>query len=247
MGMLMLRGISNNGPFGHARHCVINAFDTNYLMSADEVMASILHLAHNMDEEVAAPGMLAPDTSTPPISAFVAAGRGSNIGRGHNFRGTRGGRGLPNKCNACGSQNHILSPCRASDDALLKWTLAKRKMTVKKYGTHAGSASAHVALQSDVLTDDPKTMPTLEKFTKELDDSKVSVPFTFVAFSSSITPSRDLSQFWVVDSACSINLTAFRYDFITFNPPATPSRVGMVGVDVKGGGRVRLSILLASG
>jgi hypothetical protein len=29
MGMLMLRGISCNGPFGQAKLCVVNAFDTN--------------------------------------------------------------------------------------------------------------------------------------------------------------------------------------------------------------------------
>jgi hypothetical protein len=84
LGLVMLRGISNTGPFGHAKHCVINAFDTDYLLSADEVMAIILHLTQSMHEEVRTPGMPAPDTSPPPIFAFVAAGRGSHIGRGHN-------------------------------------------------------------------------------------------------------------------------------------------------------------------
>jgi hypothetical protein len=49
LGLLMMCGISSSGPHGQAKRCVINAFDTNYLLSADEVMASILHLAHNMD------------------------------------------------------------------------------------------------------------------------------------------------------------------------------------------------------
>jgi hypothetical protein len=31
LGLLMLRGISSNGPHGQAKQCVINAFDTNYL------------------------------------------------------------------------------------------------------------------------------------------------------------------------------------------------------------------------
>jgi hypothetical protein len=44
-------------------------------------MASILHMAYNMDEESNAPGAPAPDTSPLPISAFVAAGRGSHSGR----------------------------------------------------------------------------------------------------------------------------------------------------------------------
>jgi hypothetical protein len=104
-------------------------------MSAEEVMAVILHMAQNMDEEVTAPGMPAPYTSAPPISAFVAASRGSNSERGLIQRGTRGGRGLPSKCSACGSPNHFMSSCTTSDDALLKWTLAKRKMIVQKYGT----------------------------------------------------------------------------------------------------------------
>jgi hypothetical protein len=173
-------------------------------MSADEVMASILNLAHNMDEEAIAPGLPAANTSAPPISAFVDVVRGSNIGRGHNPRGTRGGRGLPNKCSACGSVNHILSSCTASDDALLKWTLAKRKIIVKHYGTHGSSAYAHTALLCDVPTYDQNVLPTLEECTNEYDDTEVSVPFTYVASSSSIAPGRDLSQFRVVDSACSI-------------------------------------------
>jgi hypothetical protein len=75
----------------------------------------------------------------------------------------------------------------------------------------------------------------------------VSVPLSYVAFSSSLTSGRDLSQFWVVDSACSINLAAFRGDFATFIPPSAPSRVGGVGVDVKGSGSVRISVRLACG
>jgi hypothetical protein len=248
LGMLMLRGVSNNGPFGQAKQSVINAFNTNYRLFADEVMASILHLAHNMDEEVAAPGLPAQDTSAPPISAFVVAGRASNSGRGHNSRDcTRGGRGLPNKCSACSSLNHIISSCTASDDALMQETLAKRRMSVKEYGTLGGSASAHTTLLSDVPIDDVDVLPTLEECTNEYDDTEVSVPFTSVAFSSSIARSRDLSQFWVVYSACSINLIAFRHDLlVTFDPPPTPFRVGGVGVDVQGSCIVRLSILLVS-
>jgi hypothetical protein len=130
LGLLMLRGISSTGPFGKAKQCIINAFDTYYLLSGDEVMANIFHLAHNMDEEANAHGAPAPGASPPPISALVAVGRGSHNGRGHTPRGPRGGRGLPTKCSACGSHDHILSLCNASDDALLRWTLAKRKMII---------------------------------------------------------------------------------------------------------------------
>jgi hypothetical protein len=57
LGLLMFRGISCTGPFDEAKQCGINDFDTDYLLSAEEVMASILHLAHDMDEEVNAPGL----------------------------------------------------------------------------------------------------------------------------------------------------------------------------------------------
>jgi hypothetical protein len=54
-------------------------------------------------------------------------------------------------------------------------------------------------------------------------------------------------HFLVVDSACSINFTAFKSDFVRFTPPSAPSRVGGVGVDVKGNGSARISVRLASG
>jgi hypothetical protein len=64
LGLLMLRGISSNAPFGQTKQCIINAFDTNNLMSADEVMANILHLARNMEEELTGADIPAP--SGPP-------------------------------------------------------------------------------------------------------------------------------------------------------------------------------------
>jgi hypothetical protein len=51
----------------------------------------------------------------------------------------------------------------------------------------------------------------------------------------------------MIDSACSISLTAFRSDFVTFGLPSVPSRVGGVGVDVKSNGTVRITIPLAFG
>jgi hypothetical protein len=126
LGLLMLRGISSSGPPGKAKQCVINAFDTDYLLSVDEVMASILHLAHNMDDDPA-PDTPAPATSPHPISAFVVAGRGSHSGRGQPHRNPRGHR--PHKCGVCGTFDHLMSACTATDDAILKLTLAKRKVT----------------------------------------------------------------------------------------------------------------------
>jgi hypothetical protein len=68
-------------------------------------------------------------------------------------------------------------------------------MRIQKYGTPAGSAFAHAALLSNVTADDTDGLPTLEDCTYEYDDTEVSVPFSYVAFSSSLTPGRDLSQF----------------------------------------------------
>jgi hypothetical protein len=76
----------------------------------------------------------------------------------------------------------------------MRWTLAKRKMIISKYGTHGGSAS-HATLLRGVTADDTDSLPTLEDCTHAYDDIEVSVPFSFVAFSSSLTPGRDLSQF----------------------------------------------------
>jgi hypothetical protein len=140
-----------------------------------------------------------------------------------------------------------MSSCTASDDALRNWAVAKRKIIVQKYGSRGDFASAHAALLSDVHTDDHDVLPTLENCADGYDDTELSVPFSYVAFSSSLAHGRDLSQFWVVDSTCSINLTAFRSDFVTFAPPCAHSRVGGVALDIKGSGSVRLSIRLAYG
>jgi hypothetical protein len=79
MGLLMLRGISNNGSFGRAKQCAINAFEINYLLYADEVMANILHLAQNMEEELPEADATVPSMPASPISSFVVAGRGHAV------------------------------------------------------------------------------------------------------------------------------------------------------------------------
>jgi hypothetical protein len=118
MGLLMLRGISNTGHFGQPKQCVINAVDSNYLMSTDEVMASTLHLAQNMEDGLPGSDLTTPYGPSSPIYGFFAPCRGSHGDRGHSGRGGRAGRGLPNKCRACGSLDHIISSYMASDDAL---------------------------------------------------------------------------------------------------------------------------------
>jgi hypothetical protein len=121
---------------------------------------------------------------------------------------------MPNKCSWCGRLDHILLSCTASDDALLKWTRAKRNLIVQKYGTPNGIAIRVRGLLSDISRAYPSPHPALDvsalqECTDDYDDTEVSVPFSFVAFSPSFPPGRDLCQFWVVDSTYSINLTAF--------------------------------------
>jgi hypothetical protein len=41
LALVMIRGLSNVGQYGQAKHCVINAFDTDFILSADRVMGSI--------------------------------------------------------------------------------------------------------------------------------------------------------------------------------------------------------------
>jgi hypothetical protein len=49
--MVMIRGLSSVGHYSHAKQCVINAFDTDFILSADRVMGSIIHQARNLDAD----------------------------------------------------------------------------------------------------------------------------------------------------------------------------------------------------
>jgi hypothetical protein len=100
------------------------------------------------------------------------------------------------KGSAFGSMNHIMSSCTTSDDALMKWTLAKRKMIIHQYDTPRGTAHTHVALLSDVCTDENDVMPTPEECSDEYDDIEVSFPFSSAASSSSLALGRNFSRFW---------------------------------------------------
>jgi hypothetical protein len=140
LGLITLRGISRSWHYEQAKQCDINAFVTNYILSADAVMAIIMIVAQNMEEELpllADREVVPPYFVAPPISAFLADGRGQPRGRPHGFRGGGGRRGpLPNTFSTCGGLDHIMPLCTTLDDALLKWTLAKRKMMiVQRYGT----------------------------------------------------------------------------------------------------------------
>jgi hypothetical protein len=246
VAMVIIRGLSNVGQYGQTKQWVINAFDTDFIMSADRVMGSIIHLAQNLDAD---------DTVTSdsaaigiPVNAFLAD------------RKRQGGRGLGGwaankskfkfamKCGACGDPNHVWSTCKAHDADVLRWTLAKRKRVAEKYAGHA-PPTAHlsdVAAASAPLEDDIDC-PLEYDMQDEYDDTEVSVSFTSIAFASPASSIVDMSDYWVVDSACSVNLTAFRSDFFEFNPSSRHNTVGGVGVSVKGSGLVRVPICLVSG
>jgi hypothetical protein len=71
MGRLMLSSTTSTCQFSQGKYCVIDAFDTNYLLSANDVMASILHLAKNMETELPCMDLSTHDVTTPPVSAFI--------------------------------------------------------------------------------------------------------------------------------------------------------------------------------
>jgi hypothetical protein len=124
-------------------------------------------------------------------------------------------------------------------------------MIVQKYGASSEHASHNALLsdmhKSDTYGDTPGAGPLEMECTDEYDGTEVSTTFCSIAFTASTLPRRELSQFWVVDSVCSINLTAFRSDFVSFDPPSDTSRVGGVGVDVLGSGNVEIAIPIVYG
>jgi hypothetical protein len=159
--------------------------------------------------------------TNPHAPALIGDIRNSSRGRHNASEGGDIRSLMPNKCNACGGLDHILSSSALSNDAHLKRTLAKRKMKVQKYGAPSGHTS-HNALMSDMHESDTDgdargAGPLEMECTDEYDDTEVSATFCSIAFCASTPPGRDLSQLWVVDYACSINLIAFRSDFVSFD------------------------------
>jgi hypothetical protein len=127
----MIRGLSNVGQYGQAEQCVINAFDTDFIMSADRVMGSIIHHAQNLDaddnvtSDSAASGHL--------VNAFLPDRKRQG---GHGLGGwttNKNNSKFTLKCGACGDPNHVCSTCKAPDADVLRWTLAKRKQIAEKY------------------------------------------------------------------------------------------------------------------
>jgi hypothetical protein len=70
LALVMIRGLYNVGLYGQAKLCVINAFDTDFILLADEVMGSIIHQAQNLDADVSIKSDSA--DSGIPVNAFLA-------------------------------------------------------------------------------------------------------------------------------------------------------------------------------
>jgi hypothetical protein len=116
----VIRGLSNVGHYRYAKQCVINVFDSDFILSAGMVMGSIIHQSQNLDvEEHVVSGNA---FSRHHINAFLAD------------RKRQGGRGpgkwvankrhdktkLPAKCGACGDPNLVWSTCKAPDADVLR-------------------------------------------------------------------------------------------------------------------------------
>jgi hypothetical protein len=226
---------------------VINAFDTDFILSADKVMGSIIHQAKNMDAD---------DTVT---SDSAASGHHVNAFLADRKR--QGGRGLGGwtadkkkskfamKCGACGDPNHVWSTCKAPDADVLRWTVAKRKQIAEKYArqppptAHLSDVHADMASVEDATDGEPLDYDMHD----ECDDTEVSTSFAYVAFASFASSVANLSDYWVVDSACSVNLTAFRSDFSECHSSSSRSTVCGVGVTKQGSGIARIPICVVSG
>jgi hypothetical protein len=212
-------------------------------------MGRIIHQAQNLH---AKDTVTSDNTaSEQPVNAFLAdrkrpGGRGL-VGLAARTRPDRSK--FPMKCGACGDPNHVWSTCKAPNADVLRWTLAKRKHIAEKYAgqppptTHLSHVPADMASVEDATDCGPHEYD----MENEYDDTAVSTSFACVAFASSASSIANFSDHWVVDSACSVNVTAFRYDFSDFHPPSRRSTVGGVGVTVQGSGTVRILICLVSG
>jgi hypothetical protein len=194
LALVMIRGLSNVGQYGQAKQCVINAFDTDFILSADRVMGSIIHQAHNLDaDDIVKPDITA---TRSPINAFLAD------------RKRQGGRALGGwdankskskfamKCGACGVSNHVWSTCNALDVDVFRWTMAKRKQIAEKYAGQP-PPTAHlsdVAAASATMEDDTDCHLEYD-MQDEYDDTEVSVSLTSVAFTSPGSSVTDPSDY----------------------------------------------------
>jgi hypothetical protein len=138
------------------------------------------------------------------------------------------------KCGARGDPNHVWSTCKAPYVDVLRWTLAKRKQIAEKYAgrppptAHLSDFPTDVASEGDAVAEDALEYDMQDEY----DDTKVGTSFASVAFASATAHVTDLSDYWVVDSACSVSLTSFRSDFSECHSSSRRSTVDGVGVTV---------------
>jgi hypothetical protein len=103
-------------------------------------------------------------------------------------------------------------------------------MIAQRYGIPGGTVVHYVLLsdvaQSDEPDDATHTRPSDEECADPYYDREVSVSFSSIVFSTTLTPGKVFSLFKVVNSAGLIsNLYVFRSDFVSFELPAS---VGLV-------------------
>jgi hypothetical protein len=112
----------------------------------------------------------------------------------------------------------------------LRWTLAKRKHIADKCDGQP-PPTAHLTLSEAIFyVDDDISVADGDKMEDEYDDTAVNVPFAFVAFTWFTTSLADLSDYWVINYAYSVNLTAFRSDFTDFHTHLLDSVQSVVSV-----------------
>jgi hypothetical protein len=87
--------------------------------------------------------------------------------------------------------------------------------------------------------EDATSSPPEDDMEDEYNENAVNVSFNYVAFTSSASTIDDMSDYMVVDTACSVNLTTYRSNFSDFHPSSRLSTVGgVVGVSLMRSGIV---------
>jgi hypothetical protein len=150
-------------------------------------------------------------------------------------RGPRGGGGhasaLPpnhplkqfhESCSCCRGHEHRGSNCKATGEQLVKWQHHKIAV-LHAYCNRPKDATAH---HSDLLEvvdpapplDPPSNVEDIEEVHDFETHYMIRSSICYVALISMPSPSLvNLCSCWVVDSACSSNLTAHKHDFLSFS------------------------------
>jgi hypothetical protein len=86
LSIFMLVGMSQEGPYGQAKQCIVNAFDPTLSLSASEVLQQFLQQIMRQADHLDTPAAVV-DITAPPASALLAGSqphrrRSSAIGGG---------------------------------------------------------------------------------------------------------------------------------------------------------------------